>query len=202
MTTPKQDAESGLGWRPHLIRSALIEILQVFFESADTLARDPVIQDYTWSSNDEASKIAIEPSGKRTLQETNFEAKIVIPTAPAKFIAGPMQNGLYDKSADGNTEYRSIGMEVTFPILCLGQGEEFSWLLAAEVALQIKENALAFADHYDWKALDVEGIQPVDADKIDDDSYGYTVPVMVRVAHGSEVDLTGLPSALGDDYDV
>lgn len=185
MATPKEQVDGPpiLGWRPHLARSALVEILHSLFYSADRI-RDPNLEGFVWSSTASSSGLAIKTHGHLSLKNVNMMGKLVVQVGPSS-IPDIQQKG--DKMKQrGTVETRAFLLQTAFTIQCVGTSEILSLELGGEVLVRLRENASVFEKYYNLHEFSVKGMDA--PKKIDEKSWATPISLAIRSQHASATD--------------
>ncbi len=146
MATPLERAKGGLGWRPQLMRSLLVQLLQTLFYDTSKI-RDPDVSGYTWRRNSRDSDIKITVGGRLDLDEIDESAELVVVFGNTKFRHDTDESNLAERR--GDVETRRLIHQTGFGIQCVGQSEAFTMKLSSAVAFQLQENAKSIKAKYD-----------------------------------------------------
>ncbi len=198
MATPKEEAAT-LGWRPHLIRSAIVSLVQSLFSDA-VVIRDPILDNYVWDSDVTTTKIKIDTDGLITLQNLGLQAHIAVILGDTAFENFLMSSDLWRRRASDGYQWRVFLAKTPLVIRCFGQTGEFALILAGETGVRLREAAKGIEDWNDWKHFMPSGIGVPKL--ILENEYSVDVPVTVHVQYGSKIHKDNLPTSLADDYDV
>ncbi len=198
MATPKAESET-IGWRPHLIRSAIVDAVQILFSDADVL-RDPILDNYVWSATESTTKIKIDVEGHVSLKNLGVQAHIAVVLGDTPFDDVLQNSDLYKRHADDGFQWRTFLARTKLIIRCFGEQEEFAIILASEVAIRLREAAKFLQEWNTWKRFRSRGIGA--PKKVSDGEYSVDVPVEVHVGHSSKIHEDNLPSSLADYYDA
>lgn len=170
--------DGGLGWRAHLVRDALIELLRELWGDPDK--RVDALNNHVWDPDPDASNVKISTSSSIDFQQTDADIVFTIKVKPTSF-SGMSESQDIPETQDGIKTFMS---KMEFVIQCEAGTEELCFLAASETAVRFRESHTNIKREMGWGSMGIPGYSNAESQAEDGgDPFMAGIPVKVTSEH-------------------